>query len=176
MAWRRRGYPWAMAQVETVVAAPPEKVYEVLADGWTYSDWVVGTAHIRDVDPDWPNPGSRIHHKVGVWPLFLQDHTVAVECQPGSRLVMRPRLWPVGELTVTITLTPVGTDRTKITLHEDVIGGPAHWLRNRINDLVLHYRNVESLRRLGELASRRTGAVSTRHPERPASQPGTARP
>src|SRR5688572_16986329 len=97
-----------MAEVELTASAPPEKVYAVLADGWTYSDWVVGTAHIRDVDPDWPAPGSRIHHKAGPWPLHLRDRTVAVEREPGSRLVLRPHLWPLGEATVTITLRPAG--------------------------------------------------------------------
>src|SRR5690606_23262165 len=61
----RSGYGTGMADVELRVPAPPERVEAVLADGWTYSDWVVGTAHIRDVDSDWPAPGSRIHHKAG---------------------------------------------------------------------------------------------------------------
>src|SRR5207248_1475605 len=51
------GHVFGVAHVEQVVNATPDRVFEVLADGWTYSDWVVGTAHIRDVDPDWPAPG-----------------------------------------------------------------------------------------------------------------------
>ncbi|MGH3658367.1 MAG: SRPBCC family protein [Micromonosporaceae bacterium] len=145
-----------MAEVEVTAPAPPEKVYAVLADGWTYSDWVVGTAHIRDVDPDWPAPGSRIHHKAGMWPLHLRDETVAVEHVPGSKLVLRPHLWPLGEATVTITLSPAGDDRTRITIHEDFDQGPLRWARTKVNDLVLHYRNVESLHRLADLAAGRS--------------------
>ncbi len=152
-----RGYSDRMARVEQTVPAPPEKVYEVLADGWTYSDWVVGTAHIRDVDPDWPEPGSRIHHKAGVWPLFLRDHTVAVNREPGSWLVLQPHLWPLGEMRVTITLTSVGDGATKITLAEEFDEGPLRWARTKVNDLVLHRRNRESLRRLADLAVRRRG-------------------
>jgi hypothetical protein len=144
-----------MARVEQMVPAPPEKVYEVLADGWTYSDWVVGTAHIRDVDQDWPAPGSRIHHKAGVWPLSVRDHTVAVDREPGSWLVLQPHLWPLGEMRVTITLSSVGDGNTKITLAEEFDEGPLRWARTKVNDLVLHRRNRESLRRLADLAARR---------------------
>ena len=52
-----------MAIVEKVIDAPPEQVWAVLADGWTYSDWVVGTVHVRDVDDDWPRVGSELHHQ-----------------------------------------------------------------------------------------------------------------
>jgi hypothetical protein len=38
-----------VAVTRRVIQAPADHVFAVLADGWTYSDWVVGTAHIRDV-------------------------------------------------------------------------------------------------------------------------------
>ena len=40
-----------MAIVSRTIRARPEQVFAVLADGWSYSDWVDGTAHIRSVDP-----------------------------------------------------------------------------------------------------------------------------
>ena len=45
--------------------------------------------------------------------------------------------------------------------YEDFHAGPLQWVRNKINDLVLHARNAEALRRLAELAenSRRPGSV-----------------
>ena len=55
-----------------------------------------------------------------------------------------------------LTLTEEGPDRTKVVLHEDFERGPMRWLRTRINDLALHMRNRESLRRLEDLAIRRT--------------------
>jgi hypothetical protein len=142
-----------MARTEHLIAATPEDVFAVLADGWTYSDWVVGTAHIRDVDEGWPAPGSRIHHKAGPWPLSIHESTVSLICEPPTRLVMRPRLWPFGEVTVHITLDDVG-EHTRIVIEEQFSGGPLLVLRNQLNDMVLGRRNRESLRRLGDVVER----------------------
>jgi uncharacterized protein YndB with AHSA1/START domain len=141
--------------VERVVQAPPEQVFAVLKDAWSYSDWVVGTAHIRAVDPHWPAPGSRLYHKAGPWPVSVRDHTVVLSCAENIELVVQPHMWPLGEATVAIRLTPTDGGGTRVTMAEDFAAGPLRWVRTKINDLVLHYRNVESLRRLGDLAMRR---------------------
>ncbi|WP_213450501.1 SRPBCC family protein [Rhizomonospora bruguierae] len=144
-----------MAVTEQIVDAPPERVWHVLADGWSYSDWVVGTAHIRDVDPGWPTTGSRIHHKVGPWPLSIRDHTVVLEHDNGRRLLMRARFWPLGEAVIHISLAAFDGGRTRVTMSEEFAAGPLQWLRTKINDLVLHGRNRESLRRLADFAVHR---------------------
>jgi Polyketide cyclase / dehydrase and lipid transport len=141
-----------MAEVAQTVAVPPDRVWAVLADGWTYSDWVVGTAHIRDVDTQWPEPGSRIHHKAGPWPVSVHDSTLVVARQAPHILHLRPRMWPLGEAEVRITLTEISPERTKVTLAEEFQAGPMRWLRTKANDLVMHRRNRESLRRLADLA------------------------
>ena len=64
------------------IVAGREDVFAVLADGWSYSDWVVGTAHIRAVDEGWPAPGSVLHHTAGPWPFSLRDRTVSQRCEP----------------------------------------------------------------------------------------------
>lgn len=144
-----------MALVRRTVKAPPAAVYAVLADGWTYSDWVVGTAHIRDVDPSWPAPGARLHHKAGPWPISLNDMSTVVAVEPERLLELRAGLWPLGEATVRITLEPAG-EATVVTMHEDFHAGPLHFIKNKINDLLLHRRNVETLRRLADIAERDT--------------------
>ena len=63
--------------------ATTEQVWSVLADGWSYAMWVVGASRIRAVDTNWPAPGSRIHHSVGVWPVVLSDHTESVSVHDG---------------------------------------------------------------------------------------------
>lgn len=144
-----------MAVVEASIEARREDVFAVLADGWTYSDWVVGTAHIRAVDEGWPRAGTVLHHTAGPWPLSLRDRTVSVRCEPPGLLIVSPHLWPLGEATVTITLEELAPHRTLAGIHEDFARGPLRWLRTAANDLALHFRNKESLRRLGDLARRR---------------------
>src|SRR5690606_34749879 len=77
----RNGNGEGMAVTERLVQAPIDDVYAVLANGWTYSDWVVGTAHIRAVDEHWPSPGAAIHHKAGPWPMSIQDKTVSLSSE-----------------------------------------------------------------------------------------------
>jgi uncharacterized protein YndB with AHSA1/START domain len=142
-----------VAIVERVIEAPPQRVFDVLADGWTYSDWVVGTTHLRDVDDTWPAVGAQLHHKAGPWPLSLEDTSTVLRCAPPHRLVLRAGLWPAGEAIVSFTLEPVDGG-TRVRIAEDFAAGPLRWVRNRLNDLVLRRRNVETLRRLADIATR----------------------
>jgi uncharacterized protein YndB with AHSA1/START domain len=144
-----------MAQVERVIPAPPEQVFAVLADGWTYSDWVVGTAHIRDVDPGWPAVGTKIHHKAGPWPISIRDESTSLACEPPRLLLLKVKIWPFGSAHVRFDLAPVGTDATRVIMSEEFAEGPLHWINTKINDVVLHQRNVEGLRRLADFAVRR---------------------
>jgi hypothetical protein len=125
-------------------------VFAVLSDGWTYSDWVVGTTHIRDVDATWPQVGAELHHKAGPWPLSLQDTSTV--------------LWPLGEAVVDIQLEAVAGGATRVTMHEQFEQGPLVAARNKINDLLLHQRNVEALRRLGDIAERRVSRTQPGFP------------
>jgi uncharacterized protein YndB with AHSA1/START domain len=144
-----------MAKVEQLINTTPERVFAVLADGWTYSDWVVGSAHIRDVDEGYPKPGTRLHHKVGPWPLSIKDESVVLECEAPYLLLLKVKLWPLGAGKVRFVLTPVGDKATKVTMTEQFFEGPLVAARNKVNDVLLHGRNRESLRRLSDLATRR---------------------
>lgn len=127
----------------------------MLADGWTYSDWVVGTVHIRDVESSWPAPGSKLHHKAGPWPLSLHDSSTVLACTPDRELRLNAGLWPLGEAIVGIRLEPLnGGSATRVVIEEDFEAGPLRWIRNKVNDLILHRRNVETLRRLADIAER----------------------
>ncbi|TDC72335.1 SRPBCC family protein [Micromonospora sp. KC606] len=144
-----------MAIVDAVIEAPPQQVFDVLTDGWTYSDWVVGTVHVRDVDADWPAVGAQLHHRTGPWPFSLEDSSTVLVCEPPGRLVIRAGLWPAGEAVVEFILEPVGDGfATRVRIGEDFAAGPLRWIRNKLNDLVLHQRNKETLRRLADIATR----------------------
>ena len=144
-----------MATVSAHIKASPTDVYDVLADGWTYTQWVVGTSHMRAVDADWPAVGSKLHHCVGVWPVSLRDHTEIKESEPNQRLLMTARGWPVGEAEVELVLTPEGGG-TRVDIRETGTGGAGHLLRNPIGEKLIYRRNVESMARLAALVERRT--------------------
>ncbi|MGB7360401.1 MAG: SRPBCC family protein, partial [Mycobacterium sp.] len=71
-------------------------VWDLLADGWTYSQWVVGNSRMRAVDRDWPTPGSQIHHSIGLWPLVINDTTTVEKCTPLEELVLLAKTRPFG--------------------------------------------------------------------------------
>jgi uncharacterized protein YndB with AHSA1/START domain len=138
-----------------IIHATPEKVWDVLADGWLYPLWVVGATRMREVDGHWPEKGARLHHSVGTWPLVLDDNTEVLEVVPGSKLVLRARAWPTGEAAVTMHLNPSGTE-TEVVMEEDVVAGPSRLVPKPLRHVGLRWRNVESLRRLAFIAERRT--------------------
>lgn len=139
-----------MAHVSAVVEAPVDEVWEVLADGWTYPNWVVGTVKIREVDPGWPEVGTKLHHAVGAWPLVLEDETEVVLCEPRRRLLLQARGRPLGEATVDILLRSE-EDRTTVEIVEVPTKGLGAKLHNRFLDALVDRRNQETLDRLRRL-------------------------
>jgi uncharacterized protein YndB with AHSA1/START domain len=142
-----------MARNETYIAAPPERVYAVLADARSYGEWVVGSKEIRDADPAFPAPGARLHHSVGFGPLVIKDHTEVLESDPPRRLKLKARALPLGKATVTLDLAPDGSG-TRLTMVEDPSGHTASLRWFPPMQLFTRLRNTESLRRLKVLAER----------------------
>jgi uncharacterized protein YndB with AHSA1/START domain len=133
------------------VAASCERVWDVMADGWTYAQWVVGNSRTRAVDVNWPQPGAAIRHSIGVWPLVINDETVVESCEPPHELVLLARLGPLGAARITMRLhgRPEGC---RIEMIEVPVGGPARLIPNRLALLAIHPRNRECLLRLAALA------------------------
>ncbi|MDQ6649669.1 MAG: SRPBCC family protein [Actinomycetota bacterium] len=129
------------------MAATPPTVFAVLRNGFSYSDWVVGTKQIRAVDDSWPAPGSLLHHSVGLGPIRLSDDTKVLSVEPDRCLEMEARAWPAGTARVEIRLTAAGAG-TDVEIEEHPLRGTAAALHNPLFDLVLWLRNVETLRRL----------------------------
>jgi uncharacterized protein YndB with AHSA1/START domain len=143
-----------MSITKRVMATTPDRVWSVLSDGWLYPLWVVGASRIREVEDGWPAVGTRIHHSVGAWPLLIDDYTEVLLCEADRVLELRARAWPTGEASVRIRLTPLG-DETEVTIEEDASSGPATLVPKPVRTPPLHWRNVETLRRLAYLAERR---------------------
>ena len=144
-----------MSTTTRSVSATPEQVWEVLADGWLYPLFVVGASRMRDVDESWPAVGAKLHHSVGTWPLLIDDTTEVVEIEEGKRLLLLARGWPAGQAHVDISLQPDG-DTTVVTIVEDATAGPGLLMPKPLRDVQLHWRNVETLRRLAFVVEGRT--------------------
>ena len=144
-----------MSTTTRSVSATPEQVWEVLSDGWLYPLFVVGASRMRDVDESWPAVGAKLHHSVGTWPLLIDDTTEVVEIEEGKRLLLLARGWPAGQAHVDISLQPDG-DTTVVTIVEDATAGPGLLMPKPRRDVQLHWRNVETLRRLAFVVEGRT--------------------
>ena len=138
-----------MAVNEIEVACPPGEVFAFLADGKRYAEWVVGAQNIRAVDSTWPEPGSKLHHTVGIGPLKVKDSTSVVEIDPGQCMVLEARFRPFGRARVEFRLRPEGDTATHVSMREEVLNAP-DWVK-RLMDPSIHARNAESLRRVREL-------------------------
>jgi uncharacterized protein YndB with AHSA1/START domain len=150
-----------MSTTTRTVSATPEQVWEVLADGWLYPLFVVGASRMRDVDESWPAVGARLHHSVGSWPLLIDDTTEVVEVEEGKRILLLARGWPAGQAHVDISLEPADSlapagDATVVTITEDATAGPGRLVPKPLRDAQLHWRNVETLRRLAFVVEGRT--------------------
>ncbi|TFV55384.1 SRPBCC family protein [Mycobacterium sp. PS03-16] len=136
------------------IAASRQQVWDVIADGWTYSQWVVGNSRMRAVDTEWPAPGTAIHHSIGVWPVMLNDETVVEKATPPEELVLHAKGRPFGGARIVLRLfeTPTGC---RVAMQEFPISGIGKLMPERLSDMAVWPRNNESLRRLAFLAERR---------------------
>lgn len=140
-----------MARTSTFIAAPPERVFDVLADADAYGAWVVGADAIRDADPGFPAPGTRLHHRVTFGPLRIDDHTSVLASNPPYRLELQAKARPLGTARVTMLLEPRGAG-TNVTMIEDPGDLLTKVVFNPLTHVLVRGRNVESLRRLKALA------------------------
>lgn len=105
------------------VAASCERGWDILADGWTYTHWVVGNSRTRAVDSNWPNAGAAIRHSIGVWPAVIHDETVVESCSAPDELVLHAGMGPLGAARITMRLTAI-PDGCRIEMIEVPVKGP----------------------------------------------------
>ena len=138
-----------------LVEASRTRVWEVLADGWTYSQWVVGNSRMRTVAEDWPASGAVIEHSIGVWPLVIDDCTISQECRPPEELVLLAGLGAFGAARISLRLeeAPGGCC---VEMLEVPVRGLMSVIPNHVALVAVYPRNLECLRRLAALAERRS--------------------
>lgn len=134
------------------LAASPAEVFAVLSDPRTYPDWLDGAQRIRRVDPGFPRPGTAFDHSVGPSPATtVDDSTEVVAVEPARRLVLRVHVGPVdGTVELRVTPHPHGAE---VCFRER----PDGWARTLtpVLRLLLHGRNLDSLRRLEAVVAAR---------------------
>ena len=135
------------------VRASCQQIWDAMADGWTYSQWVVGNSRTRAVDSTWPQPGAAIKHSVGVWPLVINDQTTVESCTPGKELVLHAGLGRLGAARITLRLTAIG-DGCRIEMIEVPASGPIKFIPYALALAAVYPRNRECLLRLTALAER----------------------
>lgn len=148
-----------MARNEVEVDAPPEAVFEVLADADLYGDWVVGSKHIRDADAGFPAVGTRFHHTLGFGPFELQDHSEVVAAEPPHRFVLHVKGRPLGTAKVELCIVRRDDGGSLVEMREEPWDLASRLVHNILTDVALRGRNVEALRRLKRLAEERAGAL-----------------
>jgi uncharacterized protein YndB with AHSA1/START domain len=144
-----------MTCVDLVIKSPVEKVWAVLADAYSYADWVVGAKQIRAVEGHWPERGSLFHHTVGMGPLNLEDNTKVMDVEPIRHLVLEGRARPLGRARIEFTLSRVGAGTT-VALEEEVVSPALVRLLNPVLGPLVRARNNKTLERLARVAEART--------------------
>jgi len=143
--------------VKRETSASRQRVWDVLANGWTYAQWVVGNSRMRAVDPNWPEPGSTIHHSIGIWPALLDDSTVVLASEPTHELVLLANGRPFGKARITLRLFDLAHGGCRIEMAEVPVSAPLSWLPDRLSLTAAFPRNRECTWRLAALAEQRTG-------------------
>jgi uncharacterized protein YndB with AHSA1/START domain len=139
------------------IDASPREVWAVLADPFTYADWVPGSHQVRGADAGWPERDTALHHTLGMPPLALSDRTEVLESEPPQRLRLLARARPLPSALVTLELRPLG-EQTRIAMVEDLANPLLNVLLGPVGHAAMKVRVREALRRLKRLAERRAGS------------------
>jgi len=134
------------------VNAPPEQAFRVLADPERYAE-ASGASNEREVEGEWPHPGSRFRTRKGVPGMTVVDEVTVVEEQAPHRLVMHGSVSPLLEADIEVEIEPY-LNGSCVTLTETATGGYGARLPARLIDAALERRNRRVLQRLQRLAVR----------------------
>ncbi len=154
-----------MSRNRTHVDAPPEAVFAVLDDPWSYPQWVVGSRRIRAVDPSWPLEGARFHHAVGSPAGEVKDSSKILERDPPRRMLLEARVRPAAVAEVDIQVRPDGNG-SEVVLDETPKDGALARLPPAVTEPLLALRNEWSLRRLRRLVEHRSSLEPGTTPRR----------
>ncbi|MFD7923418.1 SRPBCC family protein [Streptomyces sp. NPDC059740] len=154
-----------MAVRHMLIAAPPARVWEVLADGDTYGSWVPGTRRTEEADPAWPAVGASLRYQVRLGRWSVQGSTVVRRCESGRRLELEAQAGRLGSARIAFELLEWG-EECLVVLDEHPLRGPGARLHNPVLETFTQLRHRTLLRRLSAVVEGRTSPG----PRAPAAQ------
>jgi uncharacterized protein YndB with AHSA1/START domain len=157
-----------MAHNEIDIDAPPDTVFDVLANPASYGHWVAGARKVHAADPEWPAPGSVFVHTQGWGPLpLLADLSAVLESRRPELLRMRVQARPFTVAHVTLRLH-AQDGGTRVEMDEVAANLASMTTMNPLTDPLIRLRNAESLRRLKRMAEGKDPVPSRDVPPRSA--------
>jgi uncharacterized protein YndB with AHSA1/START domain len=140
-----------MAERQQLIECPPHQVWQALANGRNYAEWVVGTQEIPQVDTAWPAVDAELRFRVGIGPVHFEDSCVVRICEPERRLELEAGAEPLGTARIAFKLLPWSAD-TLVILDEHPLQGPGARLQGPMSEFILHLRNRRMLGNLARVA------------------------
>ncbi|WP_406728961.1 SRPBCC family protein [Streptomyces sp. GD-15H] len=142
-----------MAVRHRLIRTSPQTVWEVLADGSRYADWVVGSSLSEPVRGQWPRLGAAIRYEVRLGPLRLSNETVVRRCQRGEALELEAWAGPLGTARIAFELRPWG-DECLVIVDEHPLRGVGGRLHNLAVEVLIQVRHRAMLARLADLCEK----------------------
>jgi hypothetical protein len=125
-------------------------VWDVLADGHRYAEWVVGTSESHPVRGQWPRTGAAIRYEVRLGPMRLNNETTVRYCEEGSRLELEANAGPLGTARIAIELRPWG-EQCLVIVDEHPLRGAGGRVHNVGFEALIQLRHRAMLARLARL-------------------------
>ena len=112
------------------IAATRQRVWELLADGWTYSGWVVGNSRIR---------------------CQRRLARVVESCITGEELVLLAKIRPAAKARITMQLSDI-PGGCRVAMTEVAVSAPLRWVPDSVQLAGVAPRNRECTWRLAMIA------------------------
>jgi carbon monoxide dehydrogenase subunit G len=139
-----------------LIQATPEAVWDVLADGDLYAEWVVGPSEVTPKDGQWPEVGATIAYEVRLGPLRLHNESVVRRCVPGSELELEAKAGRLGTARIAVELRSWG-EQCLVIVDEHPLRGPGGLLHNVGVEALIQVRHRAMLARLASLCESQAG-------------------
>ncbi|MDL2079721.1 SRPBCC family protein [Streptomyces sp. GXMU-J15] len=139
-----------MAVRHRLIRVSPDEVWDVLADGNRYAEWVVGTSESHPINGQWPKTGAAIGFEVPLGPVRLSNETVVRRCEEGVGLELEAHAGVLGTARIAIELRPWG-EHCLVIVDEHPLRGAGGMLHNVGFEALIQLRHRAMLARLARL-------------------------